>query len=63
MSTTHLLFDRIDADLESGYLAISASIAVRSSCGTGVSAGSGTIAGGLVRSTASSQPGTREPCW
>ena len=30
--------------------------------GTGVVAGSGTTAGSFVRSTASSQPGTREPC-
>src|SRR3954454_7424961 len=34
----------------------------RSDAGTGVVAGSGTLAGSLLRSAASSQPGTREPC-
>src|SRR3954468_17259044 len=38
------------------------SIRMRRSSGTGVVAGSGTTAGSLSRSTASSQPGTREPC-
>src|ERR1700722_10448946 len=52
----------IAAERLSGYLAIAASTAARSSSGTAVVAGSGTVAGGLVRSTASSQPGTRLPC-
>ena len=51
----------IAAERRSGYLAIAASISARSSSGTGVVAGSGTAAGSLVRSTASSQPGTRDP--
>src|SRR6185312_11390710 len=49
------------AERKSGYLAIAASISARSSAGTGVVAGSGISAGSLVRSTARSQPGTREP--
>ena len=51
----------IAAERRSGYLAIAASISARSSSGTGCVAGSGTTAGSLVRSTASSQPGTRDP--
>ena len=51
----------IAAERVSGYFAICASIAVRTSPGTGVVAGSGTTAGSFVRSAASSQPGTREP--
>ena len=46
----------------SGYLAMCASISARSSPGTSVVARSGTVAGSFVRSTASSQPGTRDPC-
>ena len=52
----------IAAERMSGYFAISPSISRRISSGTGVVAGSGTTAGSFVRSTASSQPGTREPC-
>ena len=51
----------IAAERRSGYLAIAVSISRRRSSGTGVVAGSGITAGALVRSTASSQPGTREP--
>ena len=51
----------IAAERRSGYLAIAASISAAARPGTGVVAGSGIVAGGLVRSTASSQPGTREP--
>ena len=51
----------ITALRRSGYFAISASIAERTCAGTCVVAGSGTTAGSFVRSTASSQPGTREP--
>ena len=50
------------AERMSGYFAICASISARISAGTGVVAGSGTTAGSFVRSAASSQPGTREPC-
>ena len=46
---------------KSGYFAMCASISLRSAAGTGVVAGSGMTAGSLARSTASSQPGTREP--
>ena len=46
---------------KSGYFAMCASISARSGAGTGVVAGSGTSAGFFSRSTASSQPGTREP--
>ena len=49
------------AERMSGYLPISVSIASRTCAGTYVVAGSGTTAGSLVRSTESSQPGTREP--
>src|SRR5919199_6607761 len=52
----------IAAERTSGYFAICASICARMSAGTGVVAGSGTTAGSFVRSAASSQPGTREPC-
>ena len=52
----------IAAERTSGYLAISPSISRRIASGTGVLAGSGTTAGSFVRSAASSQPGTREPC-
>src|SRR5579875_3251889 len=48
------------AERRSGYLAIAASMFARRSSGTGV-LGSGMSAGSLVRSTDSSQPGTREP--
>src|SRR5215210_2176043 len=51
----------IAAERTSGYFAISASISRRMCSGTGVDAGSGTTAGSFVRSTGSSQPGTREP--
>src|SRR5579875_2987004 len=51
----------IAAERRSGYFAIAASISRRSSSGTGVIAGSGIVAGSFVRSTASSQPGTRLP--
>src|SRR5688572_19473348 len=50
------------AERTSGYFAISPSISRRVSSGTNVVAGSGTTAGSFVRSAASSQPGTREPC-
>src|SRR4051794_36725259 len=50
------------AERTSGYLAMCASISARTWSGTGVLAGAGTTAGSLVRSAASSQPGTREPC-
>jgi hypothetical protein len=53
--------DGIAAERMSGYLAICSSIALRICAGTGVAAGSGTTAGSFHRSTASSQPGTREP--
>jgi hypothetical protein len=46
---------------KSGYFAMCASISARSLAGTGVVAASGTSAGLRSRSTASSQPGTREP--
>src|SRR5919202_5823906 len=52
----------IAAERTSGYFAMWASISVRMCAGTGVVAGSGTTAGDFVRSAASSQPGTREPC-
>src|SRR5215207_3612525 len=52
----------IAAERTSGYLAMCASISARTWSGTGVVAGSGTTEGSLVRSAASSQPGTREPC-
>jgi hypothetical protein len=46
---------------KSGYFAMCASISARSSGSTGVVAGSGISDGSFVRSTASSQPGTRDP--
>src|SRR5215213_10554719 len=52
----------IAAERTSGYLAMCASISARTWSGTGVVAGSGTTEGSFVRSAASSQPGTREPC-
>src|SRR3954453_23206070 len=52
----------IAAERTSGYLAIWPSISRRISSGTNVVAASGTTAGSFVRSAASSQPGTREPC-
>jgi hypothetical protein len=53
--------DGIAAERMSGYFAIDDSIARRMCSGTGVVAGSGTVAGSLERSTESSHPGTREP--
>jgi hypothetical protein len=50
------------AERRSGYFAMNASMAVRNSSGTGVVARSGTCSGSFHRSTARSQPGTREPC-
>src|SRR3954447_25423348 len=52
----------IAADRRSGYLAMWPSISARRSVGTSTVAGSGTGAGSLAGSTASSQPGTRDPC-
>src|SRR5690349_2789489 len=49
------------AERRSGYLAIAWAMRSRSCGGTGVVAGSGIVAGAFERSTASSQPGTREP--